>query len=260
MDPIQGVIAKLFGFPKLPADEQRKRIFLAVCILISVPATTIYGLIDGFQGRSVEAAVILGIGALLTLVLFLLRHLHNMIYAYRFSAVLVFFTLIYEMSIGGGEGYAFLWFYFYPITLFFIFGRKEGLLWVLGSMIIIALLLFTRLSQFNYGVDLSVRFFITYLIVTVISYALESSRSYYYRALLHEKESLEVALLNVKTLKGLLPLCAHCKKVRDDQGYWNKLEAYLKKHSEAEFSHGICPECATKYYPDLVLYEENNDA
>jgi PAS domain S-box-containing protein len=59
---------------------------------------------------------------------------------------------------------------------------------------------------------------------------------------------LEAALENVKTLKGLLPICAHCKKIRDDQGYWRKVETYIEERSDAEFSHGICPECAKKYF------------
>ena len=63
---------------------------------------------------------------------------------------------------------------------------------------------------------------------------------------------LSQALSQVKRLSGLLPICASCKKVRDDQGYWTQIEAYIRDHSEAEFSHGICPECAKKLYPDLV--------
>lgn len=57
----------------------------------------------------------------------------------------------------------------------------------------------------------------------------------------------------VKTLSGFLPICASCKKIRDDEGYWNQIEAYIHEHSEAKFSHGICPECAKKLYPDLGL-------
>ena len=63
-------------------------------------------------------------------------------------------------------------------------------------------------------------------------------------------EELQKALERVKTLSGLLPICASCKKIRDDQGYWNQIEAYIAKHSEAEFSHGICPGCARKLYPE----------
>jgi PAS domain S-box-containing protein len=59
---------------------------------------------------------------------------------------------------------------------------------------------------------------------------------------------LEAALENVKTLRGLLPICAHCKKIRDDRGYWRQVESYIEERSLAEFSHGICPECAKKHF------------
>jgi len=62
-------------------------------------------------------------------------------------------------------------------------------------------------------------------------------------------KELHAALQNIKTLQGLIPICASCKKIRDDKGYWNQIEAYISEHSSAEFSHGICPECAKKIYP-----------
>ncbi len=58
---------------------------------------------------------------------------------------------------------------------------------------------------------------------------------------------LQEALANVRTLSGLLPVCAWCKKVRDDQGYWSEIEAFVHAHSDARFSHGICPDCAETY-------------
>ena len=63
---------------------------------------------------------------------------------------------------------------------------------------------------------------------------------------------LKEALDEVKKLSGLLPICASCKKVRDDKGYWNQIESYLLEHSEVHFSHGLCPECMEKLYPELV--------
>jgi hypothetical protein len=60
---------------------------------------------------------------------------------------------------------------------------------------------------------------------------------------------LREALAQVKTLSGLLPMCANCKKIRDDKGYWSSVEKYISSHSEAEFTHGICPECLEKLYP-----------
>lgn len=64
---------------------------------------------------------------------------------------------------------------------------------------------------------------------------------------------LQDALANVNQLSGLLPICASCKKIRDDKGYWTQIESYIRDHSEAEFSHGICPECAKKIYGDLGI-------
>ena len=69
-------------------------------------------------------------------------------------------------------------------------------------------------------------------------------------------EELQASLNKVKLLSGFLPICASCKKIRDDKGYWKQIEAYIKDHSEAEFSHGICPECAKKLYPDLQQEEK----
>ena len=65
---------------------------------------------------------------------------------------------------------------------------------------------------------------------------------------------LENSLTEIKTLRGILPICSHCKKVRDDEGYWNQIEEYIQEHSYAEFSHSICKECVKKYYPDMDIY------
>jgi|GEM_PF-550952 len=68
---------------------------------------------------------------------------------------------------------------------------------------------------------------------------------------------LQEALDKIKTLKGLIPICACCKKIRDDQGYWNNVESYIKEHAEVEFTHGICPDCMKKLYPNYC--KDNND-
>ncbi len=63
--------------------------------------------------------------------------------------------------------------------------------------------------------------------------------------------NLQKALEEVKTLSGLIPICSHCKKVRDDGGYWDQVENYITKHSNVDFSHGICPDCLRQYYPEM---------
>jgi len=75
---------------------------------------------------------------------------------------------------------------------------------------------------------------------------------------LEEKNvQLEEAIANVRTLRGLLPICAGCKKIRDDKGYWNQIEAYVESHSDARFSHGICEECADRLYGDQEWYRKS---
>jgi PAS domain S-box-containing protein len=62
---------------------------------------------------------------------------------------------------------------------------------------------------------------------------------------------LQAALAKIKTLQGLISICASCKKIRDDEGYWTQIEDYIRAHSEVQFSHGICPDCAQKLYPEF---------
>jgi len=88
------------------------------------------------------------------------------------------------------------------------------------------------------------------LLVRSMRYAIERKR------LEQEKEALirelKAALAEVKVLSGLLPICASCKKIRDDSGYWHQIEAYITAHSATQFSHGICPGCMEKLYPEYV--------
>ena len=86
-------------------------------------------------------------------------------------------------------------------------------------------------------------------LVRSIRYAIERKK------IENEKEQviaeLQEALAKVKLLSGFIPICASCKKIRDDTGYWQQVEAYIQKHSDAEFSHSICPDCTHKLYPEL---------
>ena len=72
----------------------------------------------------------------------------------------------------------------------------------------------------------------------------------------NEREELIVELRStlrkLRTLSGLLPICSSCKKIRDDKGYWNQIETYIRQRSEADFTHGICPTCAKRLYPGLL--------
>ena len=119
----------------------------------------------------------------------------------------------------------------------------------LGVMISIGILLFAFASIFHvferfaafhqkYGVG-PIDDFIIVFAALAIAFAVFSFRRW---------KDLQRALGNIKTLQGLLPICASCKKVRDDVGYWNQIEFYIETHSEAELIHSICPKCMQKLY------------
>lgn len=67
-------------------------------------------------------------------------------------------------------------------------------------------------------------------------------------------QDLQKAMAKIKVLSGMLPICSYCKKIRNDQGYWEKIEVFITEHSNAEFSHSLCNDCIKKYYPDI--YEQ----
>lgn len=99
------------------------------------------------------------------------------------------------------------------------------------------------------------------LLLAVVILLIKENKAITERQRAEEKQKdlileLQKALAEVKTLSGMLPICASCKNVRDDKGYWKQIESYLSEHSEAKFSHGICPECAKKLYPELFEEEE----
>lgn len=102
---------------------------------------------------------------------------------------------------------------------------------------------------------------LTLSIIDVCGLAIENARRHQRikkteNKLRDEKKKLELALEKVKTLRGLLPICSYCKKIRDDSGYWQQIEHYIHEHSEVEFSHSMCKECAIKLFPDIEIYSD----
>ena len=78
------------------------------------------------------------------------------------------------------------------------------------------------------------------------------------KVLLDEKNKLQKALKEIKTLHGIIPICSYCKQIRDDKGLWSRMEEYIREHSEANFSHGICPDCLQEHYPEIHAAEYSN--
>ena len=238
-------------------DQQRKRHLFTACAVIVITAFAVLAVFDYLEGDVLENLINLAVICTMAAGLAAVRKWGRDAAVYRLSHFLICLLLLYCVSIAAGRETVLYWVLIMPLLFFAFFGKREGMLWALLfsaglGLIMIAPGLF---GSHVYGDVTISRFLITLSMAIVVAYHLESSRHTFGRlldeknqALLREKQSLEAAMARIRTLRGLLPICASCKRIRDDKGYWNQLEAYLSEHSEVVFSHGICPECKEKLY------------
>lgn len=243
-------LENLIKRPGLPIDERRKRVFLMLFLLTAVPTVFGFALWHGLTSGLTYGCVLMVLAAAVGAAnFFLVCYTAQTVVSYRVGVFVVLILLIYLLATGGGSGVGFLWFFIHPVAAFFLFGRREGLLWVMLSWAFCLLLTIANWGPYDYQFAVGFRFMGAYTLVSILAYALEAARKYYYDQLAAEKVALEAALQQVKTLQSLLPICASCKKIRDDSGYWHQVESYMRHHAGIEFSHSICPECRTKLYP-----------
>ena len=243
---------RLFIQPQTPISERRVRSFLLLFLSFLTLACTVVGLFNLLYSAQGNNDIVIWLGALLgVLSLLAMRFFDDITGVSYLGFALALAIMTYQVAVGNGQGVSYLWFYFYPLAAFFLFGCRGGLLWVAASWLIAVGLLFFDWGLYTYPFSISLRFIVTYSFVAILSYGLESSRHYYYQQLLAEKLAVEQALQQVKSLQNLLPMCVSCKKIRDDAGYWHGVESYLSRHTDVEFSHSICTECRLRLYPKL---------
>jgi len=159
----------------------------------------------------------------------------------------------------------------FGITFTYIFNytfiRSRFVFAVIAGWTLLGLSVLTLLALKNNlpkDVLVSIIYFLAMLnfLGMVICYAMErSSRNEYYLSVRLKEErdnqivindQLKNSMEEIKILRGILPICANCKKIRNDTGYWQQVDAYLSEHSEIEFSHGICPDCVENLYPGFI--------
>lgn len=108
---------------------------------------------------------------------------------------------------------------------------------------------------FHYSSDNAARVMVL-AVATPAMILMTGALKFRYDRMLSQQEKLvgdlQKALSEIKTLRGILPICSSCKRVRDDKGYWNLVETYVEAHSEAQFTHGFCPDCVRRLYPELL--------
>jgi len=243
-------LENLIRRPGLPVDERRKRVFLMLFLLTAVPTIFGFAMWHGFSsGLTYGWGLMMFAAGGGVVIFYRLCYSAQTIVSYRIGVFAVLILLSYLLVTGGGFGVGFLWFFVHPVAAFFLFGRREGLLWVLISWLFCLLITIANGGLYDYQFAIGVRFMVAYTLVSMLAYGLEAARQHYYDQLAAEKAALEAALQQVKTLQSLLPICASCKKIRDDTGYWHQVESYMRRHAGVEFSHSICPECRVKLYP-----------
>lgn len=262
MESINRIIDKILSlYPPdtRKGDERLKRFFLSLCFSVALLPIIILSIRNFLSNKRGEAIAAFFIVLMLISLIVVLNRVKSYYFTIRIIIVLISLAMFYELYIGGGNGFALMWLMLMPLSTVFMIGFKEGFLWISGIIIVVSIFIFGKIG-YVYNMDFSTRFIIIFSILTILSCCIEFLRERYLNQLISEKEELKKALEQIQILKGMVPICASCKRIRDDQGFWTQIETYIKAHSEIEFSHGLCPECQAKIYPSLRLSSEQSNS
>ena len=238
------------------SDTQRRRqVFYAIsgAGLLVVIGFSLFHYLDNQQGPF-RAQLILG--ALLSGALLAMRFGISDSTVYRTVLWGVALAECYIATLGSSLLYYHL---VMPVIFFFLLGRREGIVLTCAFLLSIAAIIMTPwLSSGAYETGNAVRFLVASLFAGLIAWCYEDTRERFHEVLADKNRQLESemgrlnqALSEINTLSGLIPICASCKSIRDDSGFWHRVETYVSEHSDASFSHGICPVCTDRLYTEL---------
>jgi len=191
------------------------------------------------------------------------------------GSVIVGFFYCFLLATGGMNNTAYVWAFTYPLISLFLQGPRKGSIMSL-ALFVFAIFVFSMGSTLDflttYDTNIVIRFIPAYITIYLFSFVMEKSRAIINDRLIASHTTLENANLRlkegntekadlivelrekineVKDLQGIVPICASCKKIRNDSGYWEQVEKYVQERSGAQFSHGICPDCSHELYGDL---------
>ncbi len=247
----------------MPGDSQspfmRRIRFTNIFVIITVAALLVFSVVNLMSEQYLGFVFELFSGLLGIFTIIQMRISGNIERAQTLILLNLLLVMTYLFVSGGIAGTGIFWWFTYPVAAFFIKGRRRGWLWVV-IIIVEALVMMLLGKFFNVNVPYSFvelrQFLAAFLVVSIILRHYEVLRDDYEKTIESNMHILEEANANIKTLRGLVPICASCKKIRNDKGYWQLVEVYVAEHSEAHFSHGLCEECSRKLYPE---YSQNND-
>jgi hypothetical protein len=256
----QASVAMVVQAPEDSEAQLRFR-FYSFFGLLSGPYMLGFGVADLLRGEFLLSGLVFASLGGMFIGWLLLRAGRHALTVYRANALVFALLILYLIAVGGDGGSRSLWIYVYPLVLVFVLGVNEGAIWV-GALLVSAVGLMWSglpgLTVYAYPQGFKIRLVGMYAAISLATMAFEHSRRLYRDAMWREREKkaalireLQASLAQVKTLKGLVPICANCHRIRDDQGFWNQLEGYLREHSDADFSHGICPACVKAFFPEF---------
>jgi|GEM_PF-1551365 len=218
-------------------DIPKRRVF-TVITGISVITLLSYGILNllylNFIIGIIE--VILSLSLFLSFYLIIKKHIYGISIAlYVIPTIIISFYLFLT---GGFHNSGIFWFFVFPVTYFFFLGSFWGLMsfFILcGGAAILTILSLTGFIQMSYPPEILLFFFPISIIEGIVLYIYQ--------------KILEKHLAHIFLLEGLMSICSHCKKIRNNEGTWEPMDHYLHKHTDIEFTHGLCPHCAEELYP-----------
>ncbi len=263
--------------PDTDLEVLRKIYLLNIIAILGSIFLTLSGLLAFAQKAYLLGTVDFLIFFILLWLFFYLRRTNNYSFAGLMGTAATGLFYFFLIANGGVNGTAYVWVFTYPLIALFLLGSKSGCLasFLLLGLMHIVFVFGDRVAYFtSYSNDLILRISMSYITVTLFALVMERVRLITQNRLRISNTKLEDAVKGlekahgekddlilklrqtideVETLQGIIPICSACKKIRDDSGYWQQVEEYVRSHSHAEFSHGICPDCVKKLYPDYEM-------
>ena len=236
-------------------QEQQKILwfFITSALLLTLPYIFIYW----YLGAHIASVAILGTIPFLLLAVVVWRVSHSSFFAGNWVVAAGFcLFLVSSFFTGGIEAPALSWSIAIPIVATLLCGWRSGVFWLVLVLLKISGFYWAERAGYHFvqqypdSKSLKASYYLTIMGITFFTFCLALVSEYfkqrYLRRIEESNRLLTEALENIKTLKGLLPICAWCKKIRDDKGYWSQVETYVSGHTGATFSHSMCPECKNR--------------
>ncbi len=239
--------------PEVKEQQKTMWFFISSALLLTLP----YILIYWYLGAHIASAAIVGIIPFLLFAIVLWRVSHSSFFVGNWVVASGFCLFLTSAFFTGGiEAPALSWSIAIPVVATLLCSWRSGVFWLILVNLKISgfywaeRMGYTFIQQYPSQENLKTAYYVTIMGITFFTFCLAMVSEYFKKRYLDRIEEsnrlLKEALDNIKTLKGLLPMCAWCKKIRDDKGYWGQLETYLAGHTEATVSHGMCPDCQAR--------------